>query len=58
MGTKYLKTCDSQSNALALILEETASHGSKPLSLVAPPCDLDGSFQSKQCDGTQCYCRT
>lgn len=58
MGSTYLRTCDSQSNALGLILKETASHGSSPITLSAPPCDPDGSYYPKQCDGSQCFCRT
>ena len=57
-GSKYLKTCDSQSNALAVIVKETEAHGSNPITLTAPPCDPDGSYSSKQCSGSQCYCRT
>ena len=58
MGTNYLKTCDSQSNALAVIMKEAKEHGSQPISLTAPPCDADGSFISKQCESSQCYCKT
>lgn len=58
MGFTYLKTCDSQSNALALIKKEMEFHGSDPVTLDAPVCDPDGSYYSKQCEGNQCYCRT
>ena len=56
MGSKYLKKCDSQTNALALINQEMKRHGSK-LDDVAPSCDPDGSFKSKQCEGSQCFCK-
>ena len=56
MGDRYLKNCDSQSHALAQIRRETQRHGSSPLSLQAPLCDADGSYSSKQCKDTQCYC--
>lgn len=58
MGFNYLKTCDSQSNALALIKKEMNYHGGNPITLAAPQCDPDGSYYAKQCDGNQCYCRT
>lgn len=58
MGINYLKTCDSQYNALALIKKEMKYHGSDPTTLEAPICDPDGSYYSKQCDGSQCFCKT
>lgn len=58
MGATYLRICDSRKNAHALILKETSSHGSNPITLSSPPCDPDGSYYSKQCDGSQCFCRT
>lgn len=58
MGATYLKTCDSQYNALALIKKEMKPHGSDPITLDAPLCDPDGSYYSKQCDGSTCSCKT
>ncbi|XP_046436844.1 uncharacterized protein LOC124188330 [Daphnia pulex] len=58
MGFDYLKICDSQANALALIKKEMRYHGGNPITLAAPQCDPDGSFYAKQCDGNQCYCRS
>ena len=58
MGFKYLKTCDSQSHALAMLTKELNTHGSSP-QLEVPPCDPDGSYSPKQCNkDRQCFCHT
>jgi LDH2 family malate/lactate/ureidoglycolate dehydrogenase len=36
MGFDYLKICDSQANALALIKKEMRYHGGNPITLAAP----------------------
>ena len=56
MGSQYLKKCDSQANAVALILKELKKHGGNAVTIQSPPCDPDGSYSAKQCESTNCFC--
>ena len=59
MGGQYLRLCDSQSNALGILLKELGKHGNNPLAVAStPPCDSDGSFAPKQCSSAGCFCAT
>jgi len=58
MGSKYLRICDSRSNAYATIVKETQEHGSSPIALEAASCDPDGSYRPRQCRDNECHCNT
>ena len=49
MGERYLRRCDSELHAHAMLLDAMADSGVRgPESLTM--CDQDGSYTSKQCD--------